>query len=124
MKELALTIGNEVIEAPGNLQTGGFGTDLGNTLLGNALQLFLIAGVVLALTYLIWGGIQWVTSTGDKQKLTNARNKIMYAIIGLIVMSLSIAIINLVITFLGGREIGAPPAVESAKTQRAMTGIV
>ncbi|MDO4872091.1 MAG: hypothetical protein Q4A27_01505 [bacterium] len=60
------------------------------------VMLFLIG--VLSVVMLIYGGIQYVISTGDSGKVNNAKNTILYAIVGLIVAILSYAIINFVLT--------------------------
>ncbi len=46
---------------------------------------------------LIFGGLRYTTSGGDATKVGNAKNTILYAIIGLIVAILAYAIINFVI---------------------------
>ena len=51
---------------------------------------------------LIFGGIRYVVSGGDSKKVTDAKNTIMYAIIGLIIAILSYAIVNFVISAVGG----------------------
>lgn len=48
----------------------------------------------LALIFVIWGGILFVTSGGDAEKTTKARNTLLYAIIGVIVVVLAYAIVN------------------------------
>ncbi len=52
---------------------------------------FVVAGLA-ALFYLLWGSIEWVISGGVKDKLDEARKKIVAALVGvlLIVMTLSI----------------------------------
>jgi len=62
--------------------------------------IFLIAGVV-AFLYLIWGGVQWITSGGDKAGVQQAREKITAAVIGLAIVLLSWAIMALVGQFFG-----------------------
>ncbi|HKZ34534.1 MAG TPA: hypothetical protein VJ179_01540 [Patescibacteria group bacterium] len=62
--------------------------------------IFLIAGVV-AFLYLIWGGVQWITSGGDKAGVAQAREKITAAVIGLAIVLLSWAIMALVGQFFG-----------------------
>lgn len=52
---------------------------------------------IIAVIMLIWGGIRYVISGGDSKKVTDAKNTVLYAIIGLIVAFLSFAIINFVI---------------------------
>lgn len=47
---------------------------------------------------LIWGGILYTTSSGDSNKVTTAKNTIMYAVIGLVVAIFAYAIVNFVLT--------------------------
>ena len=58
-----------------------------------------IAGVV-AVIMLIIGGIKYVVSGGDSKKVTDAKNTVLYAIIGLIICFLAFAIVNFVISSL------------------------
>jgi hypothetical protein len=60
-----------------------------------------IVGIV-SVIMLIWGGLRYVVSGGDSKKVTDAKNTIMYAIIGLIISILAYAIVNFVINSLGG----------------------
>ena len=46
---------------------------------------------------LIYGGIRYVLSSGDSGAVQNAKNTIMYAIIGLVIAILAYAIVNFVI---------------------------
>ena len=55
---------------------------------------------VIAVIMLIIGGIKYVVSGGDAKKVTDAKNTVLYAIIGLIVCFLAFAIVNFVITSL------------------------
>jgi len=43
-------------------------------------------GAVLVLGYFIWGAFDWLTSFGEKGKLEAARNKMLHAVIGLIIL--------------------------------------
>lgn len=52
---------------------------------------------ILSVIMLIYGGLRYVISGGDQKKVTDAKNTIMYAVIGLIIAILSFAIINFVI---------------------------
>ncbi|MGH7245517.1 MAG: hypothetical protein ACREGI_01120 [Candidatus Levyibacteriota bacterium] len=60
--------------------------------------LFVLAGVI-ALAYLVWGGLKWILSQGDKNELEGARNHIVAALIGLIVIFLSYLLINILLGF-------------------------
>lgn len=57
--------------------------------------LFTIAGV-LAVLYIILAGYQYITSAGDPAKAEKARNGVLYAVIGIVVIALSYAIVNAV----------------------------
>ena len=76
-----------------------FFTDVG-VLINRALTFVMVLGALLVFMYLIWGGIEWITSGGDKGKTESARNKITAAVIGLIVLAASWAILGLVLNFL------------------------
>lgn len=75
---------------------GGFGA-----LLSKYLGVIMVMAALLLLLYLVWGSVEWITSEGDKGKLEKARNKMMQAIIGIIVLAASIGIFNLLQNFLG-----------------------
>ncbi len=75
-------------------------TDLG-TLISGILSIILIIAAIAAFLFLILGGLQWITSGGDKAQLEAARNKITSAIVGLIVVAAAFAIMVLVQQFLG-----------------------
>ncbi|MDH5533403.1 MAG: hypothetical protein OEX81_03185 [Candidatus Pacebacteria bacterium] len=74
----------------------GFFTDIGQ-LFNTVLRFVLIISALLVFVYLIWGGIEWVTSGGDKGKTESARNKITAAVIGLVIVAASYAIFTLII---------------------------
>ncbi len=57
---------------------------------------------IISVVMLIYGGLRYVVSGGDSKKVTDAKNTIMYAIIGLIIAILSFAIVNFVINAVGG----------------------
>ena len=66
-----------------------------------------IVGIV-AVIMLIIGGIKYLLSGGDSKKVTDAKNTVLYAIIGLVVCFLSFAIVNFVISTLpsGSTKLG------------------
>ena len=78
--------------------TAGGGAGLGKVV-GAGVQLTFILATVLALGYLIYGGIRWITSGGDKTAVEGARNHIIAAIIGLAVIFLSFLILNVLVGF-------------------------
>ena len=65
-------------------------------LLSNGLTLALVAAVLLALGFFIYGGLRWIMSVGDKKKLEEAQKTLQYAIIGLLIVLLAFFIINFI----------------------------
>ena len=59
---------------------------------------------IIAVIMLIIGGIRYVTSGGDSKKVTDAKNTVLYAIIGLVIAFLAFAIVNFVISALPNSE--------------------
>lgn len=55
---------------------------------------------IIAVIMLIIGGIRYVISGGDAKKVTDAKNTVLYAIIGLVICFLAFAIVNFVISAL------------------------
>ena len=55
---------------------------------------------IIAVIMLIIGGIKYVISGGDSKKVTDAKNTVLYAIIGLVIAFLAFAIVNFVISAL------------------------
>lgn len=82
-------------------QPPGFNiTDLG-LLVSNAIGVALIIAGILVFVFLVWGGIQWITSGGDKGKTEEARSRITAALIGLAVVAAAWAVMLLVQYFFG-----------------------
>ena len=71
------------------------------TLQSGLTFVFAIAGVV-AMFFIIWGGISWITSGGEKEKIEEARKKIVYALIGLVIIFMSYLIVKTVGGLFGG----------------------
>lgn len=80
-------------------------TDVGQ-LISAVVGMLLIVAALMAFLFLIMGGIQWITSGGDKAGMEQARNKITHAIVGLIIVGAAWAIMTLVQNFLGVTIIG------------------
>lgn len=97
MDKLAITIGGKTINAPGGIPQGG--TDTAQKIIQAGISLLLIVAILFGLFYLIQGGIQWISSTGDKQRIDQARLRITYAVIGLIIVLLGFFIVSFVFSF-------------------------
>lgn len=55
---------------------------------------------ILAILMIIWGGMKYVLSGGSAEKITNAKNTILYAVIGLVVAIFAYAVITWLIGYL------------------------
>lgn len=66
---------------------------------GQFINLIFVIAVIVALLYLIWGGFRWLTSSGDKTGVQNAREHIVAAIVGLVIIFISYFLLNILIQF-------------------------
>lgn len=66
-------------------------------LIGSIITAIFVIAIIVALAFLIWGGLKWILSGGDKGKVDAARQTIIAAVIGLVVIFLSYFILNFVV---------------------------
>ncbi|MDP3997025.1 MAG: hypothetical protein Q8P73_00790 [bacterium] len=93
-----IVLAGPVVDPGGPGSSSGFTNPLGSV---TKIELFLqniinwLLGLVglLALLALIWGGIMYVVSLGDDNRVQHAKKIIFWAIVGLIVIALSYTII-------------------------------
>src|SRR3989344_6046334 len=89
------------IKCDGNEDTGSLLTtivDIVNVLLG-------LIGLIAAI-YLVMGGVRYITSEGEEDQTKKAKNTIIYAVIGIIVIGFSAVLVNFVISNVIGGEGG------------------
>lgn len=90
-----LSLTTQKIEMP-----RGFATDIG-TLINSVLSTVMVFCALLVFFYLVSGAFDWILSGGDKGKTEKARSKIIAAVIGIIIVAASYAVLTLVVRFLG-----------------------
>lgn len=84
-------------------ETGTGGQDQVNNAVKLGLNMFSAIVGIIAVVMIIVGGIQYITSSGDSGNITKAKNTIMYAVIGLVVVALAQIIVKFVLErFVGG----------------------
>ncbi len=89
MKELA-----QKIDIPGYGSVTGHQTlkpefsNLGS-LMGNFLNLFFYLAIFLAFFWMVWGAFQYIFAGGDKNSLANARKRIIWAVVGLLITAIT-----------------------------------
>lgn len=63
--------------------------------------ILLVVGLI-SVIMLVYGGLRYILSGGDSKKVTDAKNTILYAIIGLIISLLAYAIVHFVLNSVVG----------------------
>lgn len=86
----------------------GFATSP-NSYINTIVQVVFVVGALLALAYLIVGGIQWITAAGDKSKTEGARNHITAALIGMLILAGAFAIFNVIMSVIGAGDAASNP---------------
>ena len=79
--------------------------DKTGSVVGVVLQYILIIAILSCIFFLIWGGVRWISSGGDKGKIDQARGQIVAALVGLVIALLAYFIVNIVLTFFTGTGI-------------------
>ncbi|RWZ79416.1 MAG: hypothetical protein EOT04_01705 [Candidatus Chaera renei] len=67
-----------------------------DTLNGIVNGVFFIAGAI-SIIFVIIGGIRYIMSQGDAQNISRAKNTILYALVGLVVVTSAFFIVQIVI---------------------------
>jgi len=79
-----------------NNQTGDATGDV-NSLITTIINVFSFVVGVVAVIMIIAGGFRYISSGGDSNKITSAKNTIIYAIIGLVIVALAQIIVQFVL---------------------------
>ena len=72
-----------------------------STILSNLIALFYGVAAVVLILMLVWGAFDWLTSEGEKEKLKGAQDKIINALIGIMLFAAAFAIIQVLGQFTG-----------------------
>jgi len=100
----AQSIGDN-LKCGSNLDTSGpgcksdvtAGTTGVNKIVTDIVNIFSVVVGLVSVIMIIYGGFLYVTSGGDSGKVTNAKNAIIYAIVGLVVVALAQFIVQFVL---------------------------
>lgn len=88
----AIDVVNDSCSSVSNSVCDAQGDDIYD-LVGNIISILLYAIGVVAVIMIVIGGISYVTSNGDSNKISQAKNTILYSVIGLVVAILGQAIV-------------------------------
>lgn len=69
-----------------------------NTILKTVINLFSLAVGIVSVFMIIIGGFKYITSGGDSNNLTSAKNTILFAIVGLVIVALAQFIVRFVLS--------------------------
>jgi cytochrome bd-type quinol oxidase subunit 2 len=73
------------------------GTSGINTLLGNIINIFSLIVGAIAVIMIIVGGLRYVISSGNDQAVSGAKNTIIFALVGLVIVALAQFLVHFVI---------------------------
>jgi hypothetical protein len=73
-----------------------------DNILTTVVQIFSLVVGVVAVIMIIIGGLKYITSGGDSGNISSAKNTIIYAIIGLIIVALAQVIVHFVLNKVSG----------------------
>jgi hypothetical protein len=88
------------LDVDSNCQTGVTGEDATNTIndiIATVINIFSFIVGVVSVIMIIIGGFRYITSGGDSNNVTAAKNTILYAIIGLVIVALAQIIVRFVL---------------------------
>jgi ABC-type Fe3+ transport system permease subunit len=63
-------------------------------IIANLIQMLITLAGVLAVIFVVWAGIQMITSSGDPKKIADSRNTLTTAVVGLILATGSYLIVD------------------------------
>ncbi len=69
-----------------------------NNLVTNIINIFSIVVGIVAVIMIIYGGFKYITSGGDSGNIGSAKNTILFAIVGLIIVALAQIIVRFVLS--------------------------
>jgi len=100
----AADIGNN-LKCGSNLDASGTGCDSNvttgssnlNNVITDIVNIFSVVVGIVSVIMIIYGGFRYVTSGGDSGNVSSAKNTIIYAVIGLVVVALAQFIVQFVL---------------------------
>lgn len=78
-----------------------------NNFIAFGINIFSVIVGIIAVVMIIVGGLKYITSGGDSGDITGAKNTILYAVIGLVVVALAQFIVHFVLTKTSAAVTGA-----------------
>jgi hypothetical protein len=73
-----------------------------------AAKWLVVFGIVIGAVFIIWGGVEYATSGGDESKTGSAKGKIIGGLIGIALVLIAYALVNIVGSFFGAGQVVSP----------------
>lgn len=108
MKDLVLTIpgvNNSPMPIPNPAGVQAYSI---SDLLSFGVNAAIVFAILLSLFFLISGGFDLITASGEKQRIQNSKQKLTFAVIGLIVVLLSLLIVSIIGELFGVKLFNTP----------------
>ncbi len=90
-----------VNQAAGGADTSSAGDNLGSTIRTVVNILSMVIGII-AVIMIIIAGLNYITSGGNDQKIATAKNTILYAVIGLVIVAFAQVIVRFTVNAVNG----------------------
>jgi cytochrome bd-type quinol oxidase subunit 2 len=84
-------------DVPSNIASATGGEGSIRALILRIVDFFLLFLGLIAVIMIIYGGIGYVTAAGNEEKVGKSKKIIMYAIVGIVIVLISFALVNTVI---------------------------
>lgn len=89
---------NQTITCDPNISSGSGSTDALNKLAAKVVNIFTIIVGAASVVMIIYGGFRYITSGGSSERVGSAKNTLIYAIIGLIIVGLAQILVHFVLS--------------------------
>jgi len=90
-----------------NCKNAGQATNRVNNIVNQIVNIFSVIVGIISVIMIVVGGFKYITSGGDTGKVTSAKNTILYAVVGLVVVALAQVLVKFVFAKAQGGQTGA-----------------
>lgn len=88
-----------------------------STVLTNIITAIIAVLGIVAVIFIVIGGINYMTSSGDAGKLQRAKSTIIYACIGLVISALAFALVNFTVSIINSSQTSGEASTETGTSQ-------
>lgn len=91
---LAVTPNLGKITPPASIKDIGVGAAGLGTFFSNIIEIIYVVGGIIFIFMLVFSAVQWLISGGDKEKVAQAKARLTYAIMGIVLLAVSFILIG------------------------------